>query len=95
MAAALDNQGLLSKRFITEACLFWNLLASKYGAKLLPNELPMRLPTHFRNGTLRYTKVLGRFLGRMAGPIGWGILAYDVGKTFYNTQKIYNKITTR
>ena len=54
--------------------------------------MPKRLPTHFRNGSLRYTKVFGRFVGRMAGPIGWGILAYDVGMTLYNTQKIYNNI---
>jgi hypothetical protein len=25
--------------------------------------------------------------------IGWGMLAYDVGMTFYNTQQIYNSIT--
>ena len=58
----------------------------------MPWEMPKRLPTHFRNGSLRYTKVFGRFVGRMAGPIGWGILAYDVGMTLYNTQKIYNNI---
>jgi hypothetical protein len=54
--------------------------------------MSFRLPTHFKNGSWRYTKVLGRFLGRVAGPIGWSILAYDVGKVFYNTQTIYNSI---
>lgn len=68
--------------------------ASKYGSKLLPQKMPMKLPTHIKNGTLRYTKVLGRFLGRIAGPVGWSILAYDIGKTLYNTQMIYNKIVS-
>lgn len=36
---------------------------------------------------------VGKFLGRTLGPVGWGILAYDVGKTLYNTQTIYNRIT--
>lgn len=67
--------------------------ASKYGEKLLPQKMPIRLPTHIRNGSVRYTNVLGRFLGRVAGPIGWGILAYDISMTFYNTQVIYNRIT--
>ncbi len=66
--------------------------ASKYGSKLFPQKMSFRLPTHFKNGSWRYTKVLGRFLGRVAGPIGWSILAYDVGKVFYNTQTIYNSI---
>lgn len=92
LAAALDNQGLLSKPFVMEGASNGTSFASKYGAKLLPQKMPMRLPTHIRGGTLRYTKVFGRFLGRMAGPIGWGILAYDVGKTLYNTQTIYNGI---
>ena len=56
------------------------------------NGMPRRLPTHFKGGSMRYTKVFGRFLGRLAGPIGWGILIYDVGKTLYNTQTIYNSI---
>lgn len=58
----------------------------------MPWQMPKRLPTYMRNGVWRYTKVFGRFLGRMAGPIGWGILAYDVGITLYNTQTIYNNI---
>lgn len=92
LAAALDNQGLLSKPFQMEGASKGTSLASKYGSKLMPWEMPKRLPTHMRNGTLRYTKVFGRFLGRMAGPIGWGILAYDVGMTLYNTQTVYNGI---
>ena len=35
---------------------------------------------------------IGKFLGRTIGPIGWTILVYDIGKTLYNTQKIYNNI---
>ena len=66
--------------------------ASKYGYKLLPKEMPIRLPTYIKAGKMRYTKVLGRFLGRLAGPIGWALLAYDVGATLYHTQTIYNSI---
>ena len=57
-----------------------------------------RLPTltggPFTGKALRVAMVntIGKFIGRTLGPIGWVILAYDVGKTFYNTQKIYNKI---
>ena len=69
--------------------------ASKYGSKILPQEMPMKLPTHIKNGSVRYTKVLGRFLGRIAGPIGWATLAYDIGMTFYNTQNIYNNVINR
>ncbi len=38
------------------------------------------------------TKVLGRFLGRIAGPVGWVMLAYDIGMTFYDTQVAYDRI---
>ncbi|TDS17651.1 hypothetical protein [Sphingobacterium paludis] len=92
LAAALDYRGLLSKPFVMEGASSKTSFASKYGAKILPQNMPVRLPTHISKGTLRYTKVFGRFLGRMAGPIGWGILAYDVGMTLYNTQIIYNGI---
>ena len=92
LAAVLDNQGLISKPFVHPNASKGTSYASKYGAKLLPQELPVRLPTRIRGGTVRYTKVLGRFLGRAAGPIGWGILAYDVGKVLYNTQIMYNSI---
>jgi hypothetical protein len=70
-------------------------VASKYGSKLLPQEMPLKLPTHIKNGSIRYTKVLGRFLGRLAGPIGWATLGYDIGMTFYNTQTIYNSILNK
>lgn len=92
LALALDNQGLLSKPFQAVGASKGTSVASKYGAEALPWEMPKRLPTHMRNGTWRYTKVFGRFLGRLAGPIGWGILAYDVGMTLYNTQTTYNDI---
>lgn len=84
--------GSLSKPFVSPEAGTRTSLASKYGAKALPQKMPMRLPTHMKNGQVMYTKVLGRFLGRMAGPVGWAILAYDVGMTFYNTQTIYNRI---
>ena len=93
LAAAIDGQGLIKKPFQTTGASKGTSYASKWGSKMFPQRLPIRVPTHFRGGSLRYTKVLGRFLGRAAGPIGWGLLAYDVGMTFYNTQQIYNQIT--
>ena len=98
LAAAVDNLGLVSKAFQMEGASGGTSLASKYGEKLwskqkmFPTEFPKQIPTHIRNGSVRGTKVVGRFLGRMAGPIGWGILIYDTGKTFYNTQQKYNNI---
>jgi len=52
----------------------------------------MPVPTHIRGGTIRYTKIFGRFIGRIAGPVGWSILAYDISITLYRTQVIYNRI---
>ena len=67
--------------------------ASKYGAKLLPQKMPVRMFTHFNKaGSAIFTKTLGRFLGRALGPIGWAMLTYDIGMTSYSTQQIYNKI---
>lgn len=67
-------------------------VASKYGSKFLPIKT-MALPTHFgKNFTLRLTTNLGRFLGRMAGPVGWYILAYDTVKVLSETQIKYNNI---
>lgn len=55
--------------------------------------MPRRLPTHSnKSGKMIFTKTLGRFIGRMAGPVGWGVLAYDIGVTLYNTNSIYNNI---
>ncbi|MVO09177.1 type IV secretion protein Rhs [Flavobacterium sp. TP390] len=94
LAAVIDNQGYLSKRFQMKGASKGTSLASKFGTKLLPQKMPMRLPTHFNKaGKLAFTKTLGRFLGRALGPIGWAILVYDVSMTFYNTQVIYNKLT--
>jgi hypothetical protein len=94
LAAVIDNQGLVSKPFQMKGASKGTSLASKYGSKLLPQQMPMRLPTHLNKaGKLAFTKTLGRFLGRALGPIGWGILLYDVSMTFYNTQVIYNKLT--
>jgi len=92
LGAVIDNAGFLDKRFISEGASGGTSLTSKYGSKLFPQEMPFRLPTHIRNGSVRYTKVVGRFLGRMAGPVGWGILTYNAGMTLYNTHKIYNGI---
>lgn len=92
LAAALDYQGWINKPYQMEGASKGTSFASKYGSKLMPWKMPKSLPSHFRKGSLRYTKVFGRFVGRMAGPIGWGVLTYDIGKTLYNTQVIYNRI---
>jgi hypothetical protein len=95
LAAALDGTfPTVEKRFTTPGASSKTSNASKWGSKLLPQKMPTRLPTHLnpRTGKVAYTKVLGRFLGRMAGPIGWGILTYDIGMTVYNSQTIYNSI---
>jgi hypothetical protein len=39
-----------------------------------------------------FTKNIGRFMGRAVPFVGWGLLLYDVGATFVNTQLEYNKI---
>ncbi|WP_262885496.1 hypothetical protein [Tenacibaculum maritimum] len=39
------------------------------------------------------TKIIGRFIGRATPFIGWGVLAYDLGVIFYNTQVQFNEIT--
>jgi hypothetical protein len=93
LAAGLDGLGLIDKPFQTHGASKGTSYASKYGSKIFPKEFKTRKFTHFRGGKKMYTKVIGRFLGRMVGPIGWGILAYDVGVTLYKTQTIYNKIT--
>ena len=94
LAAAIDNLGFVKKPFQMKGASRGTSYASKYGSKLLPQKMPIRLPTHINKaGKVAFTRVLGRFIGRALGPIGWAILAYDVGMTFYNTQIIYNKIT--
>jgi RHS repeat-associated protein len=91
LTAALDNMGSLPKMGGTKGSSKTTSYASKYGSKLLPQKIP-RVPTHVRNGKVMCTKVLGRFLGRIAGPVGWAILAYDIGATLYKTQTTYNNI---
>jgi RHS repeat-associated protein len=93
LGAAVDNLGYLDKPFVTPGASSGTSLASKYGSKILPQQMPRRMFTHFNKaGKAVFTKTLGRFLGRALGPIGWAMLAYDVGMTLYNTQQIYDKI---
>jgi hypothetical protein len=94
LATALDDAfPTAPKRFQMPGASKNSSWTSKVSSKLLPQEMPKRLPTpNIYKLKMGYTSVLGRFLGRMAGPIGWGILAYDVGTTLYNTQVIYNRI---
>ena len=94
LAAGIDGLGLVPKRFQMKGASKGTSLASKFGSKLLPQKLPRRVFSGVRNGRAVFTKTLGRLIGRSLGPIGWGLLAYDISKTLYNTQIIYNEITT-
>ncbi|MFL0064887.1 hypothetical protein [Tenacibaculum maritimum] len=75
-------------------------VASKYLSKI-PGKSPVRLPTVTGvpkiiggNGMkVTMTKIIGRFIGRATPFIGWGVLAYDLGVIFYNTQVQFNEIT--
>ncbi len=95
LGAALDYTfPSIDKPFTTPGSSSKTSYASKYGSKILPQKMPSRLPTHIntRTGKVVFTKTLGRFVGRIAGPVGWGVLGYDAFKTFSNTQRIYNSI---
>ena len=75
-------------------------IASKYLSKI-PGTSPVALPSITgypkaiggKGMRIMMTKTIGRFAGRAIPIVGWGILAYDVGRTFYNTQIEFNRIT--
>ncbi|WP_410221845.1 RHS repeat-associated core domain-containing protein [Pedobacter sp.] len=92
LGAAIDGMGLIDKPFQTPGASKGTSLLSKELSKAFPQKMPVRLPTISNRFTLKFTNVLGRFMGRSIPIVGWGILAYDVSKTFYNTQKIYNRL---
>ncbi len=85
--------GLIDKPFQMEGASKGTSYLSKNLSKLLPQKMGFRLPTISSKLTLKFTNVLGRFMGRSIPVVGWGVLTYDIGKTFYNTQSIYNNIT--
>lgn len=76
-------------------------VASKYISKI-PGKSPVPLPTIVGKAKIvggkglqiRFTKIVGRFVGRAIPIVGWGVLAYDLGAIFYNTQMIFNIITS-
>lgn len=41
---------------------------------------------------IRFTIIIGKFIGRAVPFVGWGILAYELGSVFYTTQVEYNRI---
>jgi hypothetical protein len=76
---------------------------SEYLSKKYPEEYKKPRPT--LTGTPKIfggkgvrvtsTKIVGRFWARTVPVIGWGLLAYDVAKTLYDTQIEFNKIVEK
>ena len=93
LGAAIDGIGLINKPFQMKGASKGTSILSKNLSKAFPYKMPYRLPTISNKLTLKFTNILGRFMGRSIPIIGWGLLTYDVGMTFYNTQVIYNRIT--
>jgi len=74
---------------------------TSYASKLarnIPGKLPFSVPTVTgypgvgKGMRIMMIKAIGMIIGRAIPVLGWGILLYDVGQTFYNTQDEYNKI---
>lgn len=93
--AVLSGQPFLKTRTKFEGATKGTSVASKFLSKI-PGTSPIPLPTvtgtNFSNLRVMFTKNIGRFVGRSVPIIGWGVLAYDIGMTFYNTQIEYNRI---
>lgn len=93
LGTAIDGLGFVDKPFQMKGASKGTSLLSKGLSSQFPQKMPWRLPTLSNNLTLKFTNVLGRFMGRTIPIIGWGVLTYDVGMTLYRTQVIYNNIT--
>jgi len=93
LATVVDGMGLLNKPFNMQGASKGTSILSKYGSKTFPQKMSKALPTISKRLTMQSTKVLGRFIGRSIPLVGWGVLVYDIGKSFYNIQVIYNQIT--
>ncbi len=99
LIAALTGAPLIPTRAKFKGAIKGTSVASKYLSKI-PGELPFRVPTVIgypkiiggKGLRIRLTKVIGRIIGRATPIIGWGVLTYDLGNIFYNTQMVYNHI---
>lgn len=100
LGGVVSGLPLLDKPFVTKGSTKGTSIASKYLSQI-PGEFPTQMktptgvPKMFGGSGMRMsgTKLVGRFVGRWVPIVGWGTLIYDTGSVFYNTQKIYNRIT--
>ncbi|MDR4504842.1 MAG: RHS repeat-associated core domain-containing protein [Candidatus Scalindua sp.] len=98
--AILTGAPLIPKRFNTPGSTKGTSVASKFLSKI-SGSIPVGLPTitgfpRILGGNrlrVSLTTAVGRFAGRTVPIVGWGVLAYDVGMTFYMTQVEFNRIT--
>jgi hypothetical protein len=92
LGGLLAGQPDIAKRFITKNSSKGTSVLSKYlrRANLGNFEKAKWAPTS--KNLLAKTISKGAFAARWIPWVGAGILAYDIGMTFYNTQKIYNQI---
>ncbi|MBE7654001.1 hypothetical protein [Tenacibaculum finnmarkense] len=99
LIAVLSGAPLIPTRAKFKGSIKGTSVASKYLSKI-PGELPFRVPTVIGYPKIiggkglkkRLTKIIGRIVGRATPIIGWGILTYDLGSIFYDTQMVYNHI---
>jgi hypothetical protein len=81
------------KRFIAENSSKSSSVLSEYcsGTNWGSKEMVKRRYTHTLNGSARYTKNLGRYVGRWGtrflGPIGAGLLTYDAVTLMYHYRR--------
>jgi RHS repeat-associated protein len=98
--AALSGANILETGAKTGGATPGTSVASKFfrGIEKLNKPLSTRLPTltgyPFVGKGMRvvFVNTLGKFLGRAVPILGWGMLLWDAGRTFYRTQVEYNKI---
>ena len=93
LIAVLTGAPLIPTRAKFKGAIKGTSAASKYLSKI-PEELPFRVPTVIgypkiiggKGLKVRLTKIIGRIIGRAIPIVGWGVLAYDLGNIFYDTQ---------
>ncbi len=99
LIAVLTGAPLIPTRTKFKGSIKGTSVASKYLSKI-PGEFPFRVPTVIgypkiiggKGLKIRLTKIIGRIIGRATPIIGWGVLTYDLGNIFYDTQMVYNHI---
>ena len=100
LGGVIAGQPILKKRFRIPGSSRGTSPLSKSLSKL-PGKFPgKRLPTVVdypkalggKGMRIAFTKSIGRFAGRAIPIVGWGVLAYDVGRTFYRTHITYHRI---